>query len=347
MVKRGGTKRKIPMEKITKKESLATAFSKRSYGLFSKASQLCLLSDAQIAVLATPPSSNSNVSFFSFGHSSVDSVVSAFLKGKRLPPVAREETREEDIGVCLARKDLGLGLWWEDEVLAQSENPQELMDAMNSMSSLLRKFKELRCVGSNPNSDQTLIRQLGNEKSEPDQTLIPDSALPASFNEMTEEQSQVSSNSDQTLTRQFDNEKSEPGQTLIPDDDLPASFNAMTEEQSQIVAICESFCGTEEKNNINNNNDDDKGLTGSLDVGFDQEVDIDQLIDFDMAFDTSVFDVCLLESTQEETTGSLLINSDPISVSQGFEEDAMLHQTRALDQDSLRFSDFYNTIAAV
>ncbi|ESQ38277.1 hypothetical protein EUTSA_v10029380mg [Eutrema salsugineum] len=256
MVKRGGNKRKIPMEKITKKESLATAFTKRSYGLFSKASQLCLLSDAQIAVLATPPSSHSHVSFFSFGHSSVDSLVSDFLKGKRPLPVAREGTREEDIGVILARKDLGLGLWWEDEVLAQSENPQELNDAMKSMSTLLRKFKELRegeAVRSNPNSDRTLIPQ----------TLIP--------------------------------------QTLIPDDDLPASFNENTEEQSKILAICESFRVTEEKNNINNNNDD-KDLTGSLEVGCDQEVDIDQLIDFNTAFDASAFDDCLLESTEENTT---------------------------------------------
>ncbi|ESQ38337.1 hypothetical protein EUTSA_v10029235mg [Eutrema salsugineum] len=266
MVKRGGNKRKIPMEKITKKESLATAFTKRSYGLFSKASQLCLLSDAQIAVLATPPSSHSHVSFFSFGHSSVDSLVSDFLKGKRPLPVAREETREEDIGVILARKDLGLGLWWEDEVLAKSENPQELNDAMKSMSTLLRKFKELRsgeALRSNPNSDQTLIPQSDNEKSETDQTLIP--------------------------------------QTLIPDDDLPANFNENTEEQSKIVAICESFRVTEVKNNINNNNDD-KDLTGSLDVGYDQEVDIDQLIDFDMAFDASAFDDCLFEGTQENTT---------------------------------------------
>ncbi|KFK26164.1 hypothetical protein AALP_AA8G211400 [Arabis alpina] len=72
MVKRGGLKRKIPIEKIDKKTSRAPCYSKRCNGLFGKAAQLCLLSGAQIAVLATPMSDNSNVSFFSFGHASVD-----------------------------------------------------------------------------------------------------------------------------------------------------------------------------------------------------------------------------------------------------------------------------------
>ncbi|KAH0928807.1 LOW QUALITY PROTEIN: hypothetical protein HID58_014534, partial [Brassica napus] len=124
MVK-GGTKRKATMERITKRESAATTFTKRSYGLHSKVSQLCLLTDAQIAVLATPPSSHSNVSFFSFGHSSVDSIVTAFLTGER--PAVREEIEDhEDLGICLARKELGLPQWWDDDALLKSKNPQEL-----------------------------------------------------------------------------------------------------------------------------------------------------------------------------------------------------------------------------
>ncbi|CAA7045833.1 unnamed protein product [Microthlaspi erraticum] len=110
---RGGTKRKIEIEKIAIKNSLSTCYTKRSYGLYSKASQLCLLSGAQIAILATPPSANSTVSFYSYGHSSVDGIVSAFLTGQRPAPVPEESKQtREDIGVCLARKDLGLGFWW-------------------------------------------------------------------------------------------------------------------------------------------------------------------------------------------------------------------------------------------
>ncbi|KAH0895317.1 hypothetical protein HID58_044885 [Brassica napus] len=81
----GGLKRKISTDKrIEKKESKSVAFSKRRNGLYSKTAQLCRLSSgAQVAILATPTCSKSSVSFYSFGHSSVDSVVSAFLKNQR------------------------------------------------------------------------------------------------------------------------------------------------------------------------------------------------------------------------------------------------------------------------
>ncbi|KAF8096661.1 hypothetical protein N665_0304s0026 [Sinapis alba] len=146
MVK-GGTKRKPEMKKITNKASRATTFTKRRDGLYSKAAQLCLLSDARIAILATPSSSNSNASFFSFGHSSVESVVSAYLAGQRLPPVSScdhdTKARREDIGICMARKDLGLGFWWDDDKLVNSKNPEEILEAMESMEVLMKHVKGL------------------------------------------------------------------------------------------------------------------------------------------------------------------------------------------------------------
>ncbi|KAG2305094.1 hypothetical protein Bca52824_033745 [Brassica carinata] len=154
MVK-GGTKRKPEMKKITNKASRATTFTKRRDGLYSKAAQLCVLSDARIAILATPSSSNSNASFFSFGHSSVESVVSAYLSGQRLPPVSSSscdsdtKAMREDLGLCMARKDLGLGFWWDDDKLLNSKNPEELMEAMESMEVLMSHLKRLE--------DQTLI----------------------------------------------------------------------------------------------------------------------------------------------------------------------------------------------
>ncbi|CAH8339038.1 unnamed protein product [Eruca vesicaria subsp. sativa] len=148
MVKRGGgTKRKPEMKKIADKASRATTFSKRREGLYSKAAQLCVISDAQIAILATPSSSNSNASFFSFGHSSVDSIVSAYLSGKRLPPVSScggTKAAREDLGICMARMDLGLGFWWNDEKLVNSKNREELMEAMKSMEVLMEQVKELK-----------------------------------------------------------------------------------------------------------------------------------------------------------------------------------------------------------
>ncbi|KAG2304868.1 hypothetical protein Bca52824_033519 [Brassica carinata] len=153
MVK-GGTKRKAEIKKITNRASRATSFTKRRDGLYSKAAQLCVLSDARIAILATPSSSNSNASFFSFGHSSVVSVVSAYLSGQRLPPVSSSscdsdtKATREDLGICMARKDLGLGFWWDDDKLLNSKDPEEVMEAMESMEVLMRHLKGLE--------DQTL-----------------------------------------------------------------------------------------------------------------------------------------------------------------------------------------------
>ncbi|KAL0803738.1 hypothetical protein Bca101_096228 [Brassica carinata] len=157
MVK-GGTKRKPEMKKITNKASRATTFSKRRDGLYSKAAQLCVLSDAQIAILATPSSSNSNASFFSFGHFSVESVVSAYLSGQRLTPVSSSRDTREDLGICMARKDLGLGFWWEDDKLVNSKNPKELMEAMESMEVLMSHLKRLE--------DQTLTTTVDEDKVE-------------------------------------------------------------------------------------------------------------------------------------------------------------------------------------
>ncbi|KAH0923582.1 hypothetical protein HID58_023600 [Brassica napus] len=184
----GGTKRKIDkMEKIPKREYRATTFSKRCSGLYSKAAQLCLLADAQIAILATPPSSQSNVSFFSFGHSSVDAVVNAYLTGQRLAP------------------ELGLELWWEKESLCESKDPRELMDAVKAMERMLSKLRS----GDFVSDEEDLIKSseimaksdvvLHQGTQEPDETLdiqavccVPGDDLPhEGFDKITEVQDQI------------------------------------------------------------------------------------------------------------------------------------------------------------
>ncbi|KAG2261102.1 hypothetical protein Bca52824_068181 [Brassica carinata] len=286
MVKRGGggTKRKIKMEKITKREYRATAFTKRCSGLYSKAAQLCLLSGAQIAILASPPSSHSNVSFFSFGHSSVDAVVNAYLTEQRLAPV-REESMEEDIGVCMARKELGLECWWEKESLSKSENRQELMDAIKAMERMLDKLRS----GDFVNNYQSSVH---------DEDLKSNEMKKSGVVLQHGDQDQ-----DETLNLQ--------AVCCIPhdDDDLPEGFDKnITEEQDQILAICDSFCAKEDNNNTIN------GLSGSLDRSdqvMDHLMDIDGMIDLETSYDSSAFDYGVLDSAQElhdETEGSLLIN---------------------------------------
>ncbi|KAG7537255.1 Transcription factor MADS-box [Arabidopsis suecica] len=356
MVKKGGTKRKIAIEMIQKRDSLRVTCTKRREGLFSKASQLCLLSGAQIAILATPPSSESNVSFYSFGHSSVDAVVSSFLSGQRPVPVP-EDTKEmrEDVGICLTRKNLGLGFWWNNERLARSENPQELSDAIDSMWTLLSSLKELRAEEAFVNDHEDLKKNEKNDvvlqRRTQDQTLnlqstsaiccIPDD-LPQSVNEITQEP-------DQTL----DIQSSSSAIFCVPDES-PATYNEITEEQDQILSICESFCVTD-NNNTNN-------ALPEANLDYDQDMDIDQLIDFDTPFESSLDDWFSENTHQETTSASLLTNSeavvdDHVSVDpnlfsdfEGLEDSDLVFQ-RCLDGDDRRFSDFFhdfaNTIAAL
>ncbi|XP_020872669.1 agamous-like MADS-box protein AGL97, partial [Arabidopsis lyrata subsp. lyrata] len=271
MVKKGGTRRKIEIKKITKKTSLMPICTKRREGLFSKASQLCLLSGAQIAILATPPSSESNVSFYSFGHSSVDGIVSAFLSGQRPVPVQEDnKAMREDVGICLTRKNLGLGFWWNNESLARSENPQELSDAIDSMWTLLSNLKELRAeealvstqalVNDHEDLKNNVKRIIVSDHGAHDQTLdlqstsaiccIPDD-LPENFNEITQEP-------DQTLNLQSSNSAI----CCVPDES-PANFNEIPEEQDQILSICGSFCVTDNNNNA---------LT-EVNLDYDQDMD--------------------------------------------------------------------------
>ncbi|XP_019095599.1 PREDICTED: agamous-like MADS-box protein AGL97, partial [Camelina sativa] len=167
--------------------------------------------------------------FYSFGHSSVDGVVSAFLSGQRPVPVPNPEddkAMREDVGICLTRKDLGLGFWWNNERLIRSENPREISDAIDSMWTLLGNLKELRA----------------------------------------EEASFVNNN------QAFVNDDHED---LKNNDKSGFILDGITEEQDQILPLCESFCVTDNNNSF-------------TDLDFDQELDIDQLIDFDTNFESSL-----------------------------------------------------------
>ncbi|XP_010535251.1 PREDICTED: agamous-like MADS-box protein AGL97 [Tarenaya hassleriana] len=137
----GGTKRKIPMERIEKKESRSVAFSKRREGLYRKASELCRLCDAHIAILVTPPSANSNVSFYSFGHSSVDDVVDAFLHNR--PPTSSHDHALSKNRDRLAGKkpSSGLGFRWEEDGFEETANTRDLEVAIDEISELMNIVK--------------------------------------------------------------------------------------------------------------------------------------------------------------------------------------------------------------
>ncbi|EOA34206.1 hypothetical protein CARUB_v10021715mg [Capsella rubella] len=193
----GGKKHKINISEIQNKNAKTVAFTKRRNGLYRKASELCLLSpDSQIAILATPVSSNSHASFYSFGHSSVDQVVSSLLYDQ--PPVlpANQEKRS------------GLGFWWEDKGFDMSENVDELKEAVDAVSRMLNSARARLdgVVKSNQRDGRLVIHQEDEEE-----------ILQLRSEETTTNQGDTSGSASNHLVSEDD--------TLYLDDDLFSDFN--------------------------------------------------------------------------------------------------------------------------
>nr|GEZ22866.1 agamous-like MADS-box protein AGL62 [Tanacetum cinerariifolium] len=64
-------RQKIPIKKIEKMTNRQVTFSKRRKGLFKKASELCVLTGAKMAILVQSPGERC----YAFGHPSVDAVI--------------------------------------------------------------------------------------------------------------------------------------------------------------------------------------------------------------------------------------------------------------------------------
>ncbi|KAF3566705.1 hypothetical protein DY000_02019783 [Brassica cretica] len=297
----GGLKRKIPTDKkIEKKESKSVAFSKRRKGLFSKTAQLCVLSGAQVAILATPPCSKSNVSFYSFGHSSVDSVVSAFLKN--------EYPREDH---------LGSEFWWEDKRLSESEDPKELSEAVDSISRMMQNLKGLRSKALATREDakkkkkevvvdqsQTLNLQSAGTSSSCIHEDQPENlqGLVKIFKEEDQKVavSDKNNNNNKDVVIQGTHQELDGNQTLGFESSLARlciqdvspenveGFVNNSEHKDEIVTSSDS----------NNNNN---GLLGSVD-GFDQALNLDDDF-FDFEMNSEGFITTNLEMNVDSTKG--------------------------------------------
>ncbi|KAJ1410568.1 hypothetical protein SESBI_21889 [Sesbania bispinosa] len=78
--KKSRGRQKIEMKKMSNESNLQVTFSKRRNGLFKKASELCTLCGANVALIVFSP----GLKVFSFGHPNVDAVINRYLK--RVPP---------------------------------------------------------------------------------------------------------------------------------------------------------------------------------------------------------------------------------------------------------------------
>ncbi|XP_061355629.1 agamous-like MADS-box protein AGL62 [Gastrolobium bilobum] len=73
--RRSKGRQKIEMKKMSNESNLQVTFSKRRSGLFKKASELCTLCGADVALVVFSPGEK----VFSFGHPNVDAVIDRYL----------------------------------------------------------------------------------------------------------------------------------------------------------------------------------------------------------------------------------------------------------------------------
>ncbi|KAL3651679.1 hypothetical protein CASFOL_004681 [Castilleja foliolosa] len=168
MTKKTQGRRKIEIKKIEKQSSRSVTFSKRCVGLFKKASELCILTGAETAIIANSPGNK----VFTFGHPNVDAVVERFLSGdaretnapsgdtseldRELSDAFRELDAEMNLieGAKMVEDYGGRGgdLWWSDEAV-EGKGLEELEQYGAALEELMKnvtmRADELQSSSSN------------------------------------------------------------------------------------------------------------------------------------------------------------------------------------------------------
>ncbi|KAF8370203.1 hypothetical protein HHK36_031762 [Tetracentron sinense] len=147
-------KRKIEIEKLENPNKRRVTFSKRRKGLFKKAAEACSLCDAEIAVIVFSPAGK----HYTFGHTSVDSLIDRYLSNSRSGPVnnGAEHSRlsreiqdlESEIKNERQQKmNGGNRFWWEQidpEEYDSVEKLQSVVDELEKLrSNVLRRVEKL------------------------------------------------------------------------------------------------------------------------------------------------------------------------------------------------------------
>ncbi|KAF3615836.1 putative agamous-like MADS-box protein AGL62-like [Capsicum annuum] len=169
MARRRKGRQRVDIVKMKNESNLQVMFSKRRAGVFKKASELCTLCGAEIAIVVFSPGKK----VYSFGHPSVELLVDRFL-GRSLPPpnydgrhnhllinhrnvVLRELNKEvmnmeEILQMEKARGESILeirrrvnGGWWEAPINAL--NLSQLQQLMEAMGFLKQEQQMLTNVG--------------------------------------------------------------------------------------------------------------------------------------------------------------------------------------------------------
>ncbi|KAK3420375.1 hypothetical protein EUGRSUZ_G01185 [Eucalyptus grandis] len=149
-------RKKIEIKKITNKSSQQVTFSKRRSGLFKKASELCILCGAQIAIIVFSPVHK----IFCFGYPNVDFVIDRYIRetSTDVPQDGGEDVAVDNIvpalhalneeydGVLqeLARRERsseasGSGRFWWDKPLDDDMAAEELEQYVVAVEELMQK----------------------------------------------------------------------------------------------------------------------------------------------------------------------------------------------------------------
>ncbi|KAL6560746.1 hypothetical protein OROGR_004305 [Orobanche gracilis] len=152
--KRSLGRKKIEIKKIENTNSRQVTFSKRRVGLFKKASELCILSGAEIAIVVHSLGKR----VFSFGHPNADAVIERFLGNGEVDVAARggqahaadaRDYNRHYSDVCreleAERKrnevmEVASGRWWDEAV--DGMELDELQQYLAALEELANKVTE-------------------------------------------------------------------------------------------------------------------------------------------------------------------------------------------------------------
>ncbi|KAK9272483.1 hypothetical protein L1049_002856 [Liquidambar formosana] len=117
----------IEMKKRETKSQIYVTFSKRRKGLFKKAAELSVLTDAKVAILTAGPGGKARV--YSFGYPSADHVIRRYLNNSTSQTLLHEEKQQEE-------EDEEEGCWWDQDI-----GVFKSMDELVAYADALEKLK--------------------------------------------------------------------------------------------------------------------------------------------------------------------------------------------------------------
>ncbi|KAK7391001.1 hypothetical protein VNO78_19275 [Psophocarpus tetragonolobus] len=202
--KKSRGRQKIEIKKITNDSHLQVTFSKRRSGIFKKASELCTLCGADVALVVFSPSGKP----FSFGQPSVDAVIQRYLDGAAPPRSGAvnlfeahrganvrelnaqltqinnhlDSERKRSEGLNLMRRDAQTRMWWAKPIDTMSKAQLvQFKEALEELKKHVARFIDkamIQSIANHPvlpaSSDRAMLQSIENYQtpSAPDRATL-------------------------------------------------------------------------------------------------------------------------------------------------------------------------------